>query len=1211
MTLGVTGVLGLAGASSGWALCQGGAPDGVIAPGESCDDGNITAMDGCSPTCQVEPGWSCSPPQTYAPITIETHDNGCSLQLPQWTLDADQLGALQTADPYPTVALFGAQAKGPQPAVLELELLGPLDDDYVGLVIGFEPGDMTNPNADFLLLDWRRAANRMVLSRVRGVTGAMGCRTSDLPSWELWNKTGAVTPLATATALPGRLAWVYNQPYRFQIEYSDTTLRVLVNGVEHFNLTTPAQLPWPDGQLGFYNMSQPNVRYRVIAPFGPSACVRSSTQDLAITQLETSALVFDRQTLALSGQVQLQLQNLGALPVTSPFSTVLFLDRDQDGALSPADTTLGNAMLPGLAAGATTTATVTVSGVTADFAGQPVLAWVDPQDAIIEDDETNNLVSSARLSCAGQPDLTVAQLRYDLSSYPAQATLQARVGNAGDATIPASAKVAFYDGDPALGGALIGESTLMQALAPGAWAQVQRVWSAPGPLNPESRRLFVVADPQDQLHECVELNTHSLIFPLGVQIDEPASGASINVAQPALRGSGRAGARVTLSLKDAQGATLLSTSAILINAQGQWAIQPPAPLSDGVYTVQAVAQDEIGNQSIAITSTFTLDTMAPPLLISSPLMQAQLNSATPQVAGTSSPGALITLEVRDAMGELAWTQTLMADAMGAWGAMIGAALQDGEYTLTARTTSAAGNSATTTRSFSVDTTPPQIAISSPAPNSTLNVSEILITGNTDPGSRVTLTVRDAQGGVVLTAMALANAIGDWSLTTSPLSRGVYQLEAKSVDAANNEGMDTIQITVDTQLPTLSVSSPLQDQCVMDASALTLRGQSDPDAVILLDVEDERRIIVLQQTLQVDAQGRFEATLTQALAEGVYKVRLTALRPNDTRFGQEVLVRVDSTPPELELDSPDPDAASSTPQLQVSGRAEPDAQITISLRELEHTTRADANGVFAHRFGQDGSPLEDGPYTLSVSAQDDCGNVTQRVLQGQISAMALQLSVTSPTPNMIYTNPRPLYEGLASPGLKLRVFVDGRIVRQLQVDASGMWTAQGDAPLEAGGHTLRVEAEDASGRTLDSPTIRFIVELPVLERLAITTPATGDVLTVDSLDVRGIGAPGQLVELWVDEQLRGTTTVGANARWTIPLRTLAPGRRVLEARLGELSVQVTITILAPLPEQTTRTLSGGAGCAQSASWPAQGAPWAWGLALMFALRRRRSPDQGRG
>lgn len=48
--------------------------DGVLGPfAEACDDGNLAPLDGCSPTCTVEAGWSCS---TGAPSVCLTFDSG-------------------------------------------------------------------------------------------------------------------------------------------------------------------------------------------------------------------------------------------------------------------------------------------------------------------------------------------------------------------------------------------------------------------------------------------------------------------------------------------------------------------------------------------------------------------------------------------------------------------------------------------------------------------------------------------------------------------------------------------------------------------------------------------------------------------------------------------------------------------------------------------------------------------------------------------------------------------------------------------------------------------------------------------------------------------------------------------------------------------------------------------------------------------------------
>ena len=43
--------------------------DGIVGPGEECDDGNFSDGDGCSSNCTVEPGWQCvGEPSACSPV---------------------------------------------------------------------------------------------------------------------------------------------------------------------------------------------------------------------------------------------------------------------------------------------------------------------------------------------------------------------------------------------------------------------------------------------------------------------------------------------------------------------------------------------------------------------------------------------------------------------------------------------------------------------------------------------------------------------------------------------------------------------------------------------------------------------------------------------------------------------------------------------------------------------------------------------------------------------------------------------------------------------------------------------------------------------------------------------------------------------------------------------------------------------------------------
>jgi cysteine-rich repeat protein len=50
--------------------------NGIIDLGELCDDGNSVNADGCSNSCQVEPGWTCSDPVAAAPVDDPSFETG-------------------------------------------------------------------------------------------------------------------------------------------------------------------------------------------------------------------------------------------------------------------------------------------------------------------------------------------------------------------------------------------------------------------------------------------------------------------------------------------------------------------------------------------------------------------------------------------------------------------------------------------------------------------------------------------------------------------------------------------------------------------------------------------------------------------------------------------------------------------------------------------------------------------------------------------------------------------------------------------------------------------------------------------------------------------------------------------------------------------------------------------------------------------------------
>jgi len=147
------------------------------------------------------------------------------------------------------------------------------DDDFVGFVLGFNPGDTTSATADYLLIDWKQITQgfdftgNAATNATPGTTALVGLaasRVSGTPSAdELWghvnaveNAGGGVSELARGATL-GNTGWADNTEYEFRFVYTSTNLRVFVDDVLQIDIDGV----FPDGRLGFYNFSQSDVRY--------------------------------------------------------------------------------------------------------------------------------------------------------------------------------------------------------------------------------------------------------------------------------------------------------------------------------------------------------------------------------------------------------------------------------------------------------------------------------------------------------------------------------------------------------------------------------------------------------------------------------------------------------------------------------------------------------------------------------------------------------------------------------------------------------------------------------------------------------------------------------------------------------------------------------------------------------------------------------------
>src|SRR5262249_5064622 len=141
--------------------------------------------------------------------------------------------------------------------------LGYGDDDLIGFVLGFNPGDSTNPNSDYLLVDWKSvtqlysnwgtATAGLALSRVTGVfTPGTGGGPIDL-----WSHTGVCAELARGNVY-GQRGWAAGKKYFFRVSFSPTVVDIAINGVPEFHVTGN----FKPGRFGCYNFSQSGMEFQ-------------------------------------------------------------------------------------------------------------------------------------------------------------------------------------------------------------------------------------------------------------------------------------------------------------------------------------------------------------------------------------------------------------------------------------------------------------------------------------------------------------------------------------------------------------------------------------------------------------------------------------------------------------------------------------------------------------------------------------------------------------------------------------------------------------------------------------------------------------------------------------------------------------------------------------------------------------------------------------
>ena len=194
-----------------------------------------------------------------------TADGGSS----SWDVQPGNDTVLQTINGAPTVfydpAVTSTQGKALS-GTISVQTDG--DDDFIGFVLGYQPGEIFSSTADYFLVDWKQEQPGLTPAWDAGMSishvtnGSNGNVT--FPPAPFWNHTAGEVDLITRANTLGNTGWADFTEYTFNIVFTSNLISVVVNGLQEISIT-PADVSgvsaFTDGAFGFYNYSQAQVLY--------------------------------------------------------------------------------------------------------------------------------------------------------------------------------------------------------------------------------------------------------------------------------------------------------------------------------------------------------------------------------------------------------------------------------------------------------------------------------------------------------------------------------------------------------------------------------------------------------------------------------------------------------------------------------------------------------------------------------------------------------------------------------------------------------------------------------------------------------------------------------------------------------------------------------------------------------------------------------------
>lgn len=373
---------------------------------------------------------------------------------------------------------------------------------------------------------------------------------------------------------------------------------------------------------------------------------------------------------------------------------------------------------------------------------------------------------------------------------------------------------------------------------------------------------------------------------------------------------------------------------------------------------------------------------------------------------------------------------------------VGFALRDGPHFANFLLVDSFGTVAYHNWTFTVDTIPPFLLVTSPA-YPMVPVPAVPVEGTSFPALA-------AAAPVNVTVTALPSHLSRWSfanVTTgafsilTPLSEGANVLFVNATDAAGNLASDLVTVIRDTVKPALQIVAPL-NLSVSPTNLVRVAGISEFGAY--LTVNGFSVIVAPNGTWSVDL----------ALPEGPDVIIAAAADQVGNLNYAAVVVIVDSDAPRVTLTSPLPPLTNRT-SIDLSGTVNDTLLVALFARcgQIIRPLTFDATtGSFHTEF----AGLPDGTYAVEVTAVDAAKRTTTLSSVVVVDTTPPVVRLSSPPDGLETSQPTTGLAGTVDDA-NATVLVNDQV---LQPDARGHWETA--VALSEGANVIRIAAVDAAG-----------------------------------------------------------------------------------------------------------------------------------------------------